>query len=391
MSKRLILILAMLFVLGSSVTSYAAEEAVADANVITLEQAKSLVKENSRNLRKYEINVDKAKYKQRQIEDQYNDMIDMYNSLSAALSAELEKPDSEKDQAKIQQLESQMEAQYDKIKSSSDSSEDAENSYDDAVKEEENYRKQIDYIVEELYTTILKQEDTLFILNKELELKQHLLNVERKKLGLGSSSQSKVDELVANVTELNKKIIAQTNEIKTNKGQLNDMMGRDYNDELNLAPFEVSTSIEIPEFEQLLSSASTSYDRLYQLKRDINKLDDDLDKNNDYYEYLLLRLEIKEKELELADEQSKLNETINRLLTDAKSKQEDYQLALINYRNAQRSYQWDKKRYELGQISKLALMESELNYLNMKSAKDSAGYALFLTKRSIELAEIGII
>lgn len=61
MRKELVLILMMLFVLGSFSTGYASEEDVATENTITLEQAKALAKKNSRSLKKYGINIDRKK------------------------------------------------------------------------------------------------------------------------------------------------------------------------------------------------------------------------------------------------------------------------------------------------------------------------------------------
>ena len=382
-SKRLILLLAVLIAWGNIPAGYAAETETAPVvPTITLEQARSLVMENSRVLKKHEINVNKTKYQERQAEYQLDEAIDRYNSIGGSLGDDYS--DSILDQ---------LDSQADKVESASDSIDDAENNYDDAVKEKNNYQKQLGYIVEELYTTILNQEAVLAKLNKEYELKQYLLGIERKKLGLGSSSQFNVDEIAAAVTQLNKSIIEQNNSIKTRKGQLNDMMGRGYDEELRLAPFEVPVafSLEIPEYERLLSDATYSYVRLSQLKRELNDLDDDYDDEDDYYKSLVLNQDMKIKELELIDEKYNLTEMINSLLANVKTKQEDYQLALTNYRNAQRSYEWAQKRYGLGQISKVALLESELSYLNMQNQRMTAGYSLYLSQSSLKLAAQGIV
>ncbi|GAB6181827.1 hypothetical protein JCM14036_31460 [Desulfotomaculum defluvii] len=365
MNKQRVLFLALFLVLVSFSTGYAAEPTTTQINVITLEQAKSLVKENSRSLKKYQINVDKAKYQEQQANYDYYDAIDKYNG-----------------------------EDYSKIESASDNIDNAENNYDDAIKDEENYLKQIDYLVEEIYTSLLNQEETMLLLKKEYELRQNQLNVERQKLALGTSSQYEVDELSASLNTLNKKIIDQTNSIQTNKGQFNDMMGRSYNDELQIAPFEVSTTVELPEYETLLSNVTSSYDLLSRLKRDLKDMEDELDYDEDdfdYYEYLVLRQEIKSKELELADEKNNLNEIVNNLLADLTSKQQDYQLASTNCLNAQKSYDWAKKRYELGQLAKLDLLESELNFLNAKNQRISAGNALYLSQGKIRLAAEGIL
>lgn len=349
-----------------------------------------------------------AKYQLYQVEDQYDDAGDeldnsvyKLNNLNSEYS-DLQKKLDEGDTSvvsRISEIQEEMDSIWEKIDKQSDTVEslldkkrDAETKYNDAVIDEENYEKQLDYIVEELYTTILNQEKSLTTLNKERELKLYLLNLEKVRLGLGRSSRLEVDQLSKDVASINKRIIEMNNSIKTSKGKLNDMMGRDYDDALTLAPFEVSEIDDVPDYDVLLSRAAQNYDKIDEIKRDIEQREDDLDDiDDDDYQDELLELEIDDMELQLKDERYKLVETINNLITDVKAKQEDYQLSITNYENAKKNYDWDKKRFELGQISKLDLMESALNYLNAENEKVSAGYDLYLAQRSLELAEDGIL
>lgn len=57
--RKLVTILTLLFVLSCFSTVSASENEV---EVVTLEQAKELAKQNCRNLTKYEINTEQAKY-----------------------------------------------------------------------------------------------------------------------------------------------------------------------------------------------------------------------------------------------------------------------------------------------------------------------------------------
>ncbi|MGQ9712359.1 MAG: TolC family protein [Desulfotomaculales bacterium] len=100
---------------------------------------------------------------------------------------------------------------------------------------------------------------------------------------------------------------------------------------------------------------------------------------------------MEELRLRLKDEEYKLSDTINNLLLNVEAKQKDYRLALLNYENAKQSYEWDKQRFALGRISKLDLLEGELNYLNRENEKLSAAYDLYLAKRSLELTQEGIL
>lgn len=406
MSKKIILLIIMLLVLGSFTVSYAAEESTATKDIITLEQAKSLAKENSRSLEKYELGVDKAQYQLYKAEEdnsninsEVNSIYRRYERLEQDYAAQLllDQGDpaviAEMDRIRqeISNLEEQMISQSDKVESSEDAVDDAEYSHEDSAEEEENYRKQLEYLVEDLYTAILNQENSLQALNSEYELEKQLLNMERRKLGLGGSSQLKVSEKELSLVNLNKSIIEMNNQIKNKKGQLNDIMGRDYNTELKLTPFEVKIAEEIPDQEQLFSSALQDYAAIKKIKRDIDRNEDDVDDEDDYYTKQLLKIGVKEKELQLEDEKINLNKSITDLISDAQSKQEDYKISLKNYENAKKSYEWDKQRFEMGVISKIALQESQLNYINLKNKKDSSGYSLYLAQRSLELAEEGIV
>lgn len=393
---------------------YASENASEDTaeNVITLEQAKELAIKNSRNLIKYQINTERAKYQYYQADDQYDEAehenqndIYTYNNLEQKRSAKQEElnrediTEEEKAQviADINDIEKQISDIWNNIDNRSvdlllDKKRDAETNYNDAKIDEENYKKQLEYIVEEQYTTILNQENNLLTLEKELEMKQSLLNLERARLALGNSSRLKVDQLALDVSNIDKQIIELNSSIKKTKGKFNDMIGRDYDDELILAPFEIPETGEIPDYDILLSRATQEYDKIDELKRDIEQREDDLDYvEDDNYQEELLELEIKEKKLQLEDERYKLMDTLNNIMAEVKLKQEEYQLSLINYNNAQNNYKWDKKKFELGRISKLDLMQSELNYLNMKDKNISAGYGFYLAYRSLKLAEAGIL
>lgn len=402
MGKKLAALLMVVFVLGSFSNGYAAT-----ANTITLEQAKELVQSKNRDLQKYKLNVDKAKYNLYRTEDEREDIYDTLNNIHvrrielsreySSLQELLNQGDvsvldrMNQIQAQIDSLDKQMVSQSDIINSFSDNIEDARNNYDDSVKDADNYKKQMDYIVEQLYINILNQEDNLVTLKKQYELNQYLLGLEEKKLQLGKSSQLNVSKLYADLTGQNKSIIELADDIKANKGQLNHMMGRDYYDELKLTPFHVPAVVEIPDQQQLLSSALQEYNTLSRLERDIDRSRDDLNDEDDIYQFALLKLGIMEKELQLEDEKANLAKTINNLIANVKSRQEDYQLAQINLINAQRDYEWDKKRYGLGFISRLALLESELKYLNMKDKEASGAYALYMAQRSLELAKEGIL
>ncbi len=401
MNKKLILLLTMLIVLSFCATGHASED-----NVITLDQARMLANSNSRNLAKYDLKVKKAQYQLYQLEAQRNDiyyqsnyLFNRYNSLYEkyySLQEQLNQgdesvvPQMDEIMEEIQNIEREMETQSEKISALEDSIESAEMNYDESTVNKNNFEKQLQFEVDRLYVTILNQEDALLTAGKEYELKLNLLNVEKTRLNLGSSSLQKVDQMAAEVADQKKRIVEQTHLIKTLKGKLNVMMGRGYDDELKLVPFNVPDAVEVPKYDQLLSNAFQKYNVLKKLQNEIEQDEDELEDENDYYQSILLGLQIEEKKLQLEDEEIKLKEMVYNLLADLEAKQEDYCLSIINYENAKKAFEWDKKRFEMGHISKLSLMKSELSYLNAKNKKTSSGYAFYLAERTLRLAEEGI-
>jgi outer membrane protein TolC len=295
--------------------------------------------------------------------------------------------------ADISKVEKDMEAQSKKISSSESNIKNAETNYADAIKSKADLEKQLQFDVDQLYVAVLNQEAALSIANKEYERELDLLHVEKVRLQLGRSSRQQVDQLADHVAGFERKIIEQAEAVKTKKRQLNDLMGRGDDDELKLVPFDLPETAEVFDYDHLLSKALQQNPGLEKIRRELAQYGDelnDLDREDDYYEYRLKALDIEEKKLQLADEEKKLKERINNLIADLEAKQYAYHLSLISYENAVKVFQLDQKRFEMG-LSKLTLRQSELNCLNAQNRKNVAGYAFYLAEAAIRLAEEGIL
>jgi len=417
MRKKLILLLAVIFALSGLCTGYASENVSESTtedigeNVITLEQAKELAGNKCRDLTRYEISTEIAKYQLYRADDQYDDAshemdnsmyrLNNLNEQYSDLQEQLNKPDADAEDIKavMESIQNQIETIWEQLDQESDSVEslldrkrDAETQHNQAVIDEENYQKRLDYLVDDLYATILNQEQSLNIYTKERELKQYSLSLERVRVGLGRSNQLQIDQLSTDLAGMNQKVDVLNSSIKASKGNLNDMMWRDYDDPLTLTPFEVSATADIPEYDILLIRATDAYDTIDEIKRDIEERKDDLDYvDDDNYQEELLELEIDQKQLQLKDEKTQLVETIINLMSNVTSKQESYQISLTNYEKAKKDYERNEKKFEMGRISKLDLMQSELDYLNSENEKISASYDFHLAQRALELAEEGVL
>jgi hypothetical protein len=393
--KFLILLLIFTFVFSS--ISYASE-----SNVIELDTAKKLALANSRQLRSTSLASDKLNVYADQAKEAYNDLL--YSSYNTLLNEYLilKKKQAEGDSSVAARLAT-LEVQMDMLKGSNDAStvaelydkyRDAEDAYDDASQATKDFEQQLNYIVESQYMLILKQEALLKLLEKTYDLQSKQLYIERIKKDLGMNIEINISKLAVDVSNLYNQIKEQKNLLKVLKWKFNDMLGRQYNEEVNLVKVNVNIDYIIPNYSELLDKLTNNYSKIEQLKRDIEKKNDDLDDENiidDDNKKKLVKIEIQEKELDLEREEFNLKTVAQDLINKLSSKQKLYQLAKISFNTAKQTYEWDKKKYELGMISKLQLDTSEMAYLEAANKKEAAGYDYFLAKHEIELAEQGIL
>lgn len=397
--KCLYLLLTMILILGLGVDTYAATA------TITLEQAKSLARIHSRELNQLKISSEKAEYQLDRAENQQSEEWEYLDNLSANYSslqaelADLQQQLANGDSSvagQINTVQAQLQTVSEKyndqmgIVSSSTTKREAEDAYEDSAAELEAYKERLDYNVEKVYTSILTQSDALQTLQEEAELNEKLLAIEETRCQLGNSSQYQVDKLSSELAALKQRCVEANDTILQTKGTLNDYMGKEYDQEIELETFTVPEIDEVPDLENILTKTAENYLTLAQMERDIEQSENDLYATDDYYDQRLQNLELKNKELQLENEKTQIEQTISNLISDYKAKQESCRIADINYDNSNKSYAWDKRRFGLGQISRISLMQSELTYLQAKDKKSSSEYALYLAKQSLKLAEKGI-
>lgn len=375
------------------------------AEVITLDQAKALANENSRSLARYQLNVKKAAYQINQAQwentvqnNLFDSLMHQYQSVKDQIAALQGAEDDDDNSQLISQLQQQLTAlskeMDSQLKGSSTAYKTLQNSeenYEDIKINADNYEKQLDYEVEKLYIAILNEQNNLETTLLQKQAAELELEMVKTRYNLGSATQNDVYEKSKGLTDLNSSMTSSRQKINSSQGALNDIMGKDYAAELELVPFAPAPSLNIPEYMELLGRASTGYQALKKAQQAIGDAEDELKNTDDIFERLILTLEIKQKEMDLADQKLQLNQSVENLINDVVSKQEAYEAAKLSCQKAQQKFAWDQKRFELGQLSEQSLLNSEISYAGAKSKQESAGYALVLAEHSLELAKKGIL
>lgn len=398
--KGFSLLLTILFLLLSiNITAYASDE----VNIIDLKLAKELAVKNSRSMKNVELTVEKAKYNEYKAGSEYEKVA--YSGYYTLLNEYfiLQQRLAEGDlsvQTRITALEKEMDKaratmNADTINTANllDKYEEAQAAYDDKVRAQEDFEKELEYQVEQLYTNILQTEAQIKLLQQTYDQKITLLNYERIKKEIGASDAD-IDELVVEASNVSKSLKLLRDKLKVSKRQFNDLMGRVPEQPLQLVDFEVVITYQTPTYDDLLSKLTKNSAKIPQLQRDIEKQKGDLNDANvedDSNTQKLVEIGIEEKELALEEEKLKLNNSVSDLIAELNSTQETYRLAEISLNSAKNAFGREQKKFEIGVISKLQLMNSAIKYQESINDRNLAGYEYSLARQAVALAELGIL
>lgn len=181
------------------------------------------------------------------------------------------------------------------------------------------------------------------------------------------------------------------------KRQINDLIGRPVNAELNLAPVELTTNITpAPAYSNKLVEEITkaSY-KIKTFNRDIGNYRSEAEDlrssgNTNSNQYNVIDRNIDLKNLEIQTEKVTIANNVKSQLDKIDSTGRAYREAQINYEQAQKTYDYTKQRYDLGMISPLEFEAAELTLLQAEIQNMTAGYEHYLANESFKAMQKGI-
>ncbi|MBC9784108.1 TolC family protein [Heliobacterium chlorum] len=433
MKKQLLSIFAVTTLLAfHSIPAYAEE------NTFNLEEATVLAISHSRDLEKSQLNIDRARINYDQAERKYDNadspssldtygralsVLDEYYNQKHILEIKLSDAQAHGYQDQINDisyeialLQSRINVQEQTVDSAEstyrkdqqdteslrDKMNDAKDNYDDATIAKEQQEEALKYDIQKQYAAILQQEQNILVLQRKRNYQKSLLEVEKKRLALGGSSKDTVSQLEQTESAAESSLAEAQRSLATLKGNFNEQMGRDYKAQLNLKPLEVKRMESIPTFDELSPIVRKKTVKLSQLERDIQKKDhavsdiesdrwdtsksaDDLDYQED-----LLHLDKKGLQVDLKEQNAQVEQSIRKLLSDLASKQESETQFKNQVDTAQRQYDADKKRYELGYATSLQVMKSEMDLFEANQKLFNNERDIFLTQQALTLLQEGI-
>ena len=247
----------------------------------------------------------------------------------------------------------------------------------DLNKTKEDWENESLAVTQLLVTKTVQVEKGVSLLTQKQSLLERVCKIEEKKQELGFSTGTDLSEKKLAVSEGAKELQSAKDGLTLLKRQLNDLMGREIDEELIITPPELTRTIETaPAYsEELLKTATDKNYKLKTLRRDKQQAEAD-SKKNDRYDGQLKASRV---DMQLADVSAE--EKVN-IANDLKKKLDAINTAAAEYQNkkdanSKAKIEWEQqqKSAKLGLVSAVELQALELQYEQTEMELSAAAYA----------------
>lgn len=248
----------------------------------------------------------------------------------------------------------------------------------DLNKTKEDWENESLAVTQLLVTKTVQVEKGVSLLTQKQSLLERVCRIEEKKQELGFSTGTDLSEKKLAVSEGSKELQSAKDGLTLLKRQLNDLMGREIDEELIITPPELTRTIETaPAYsEELLKTATDKNYKLKTLRRDKQQAEKD-SKKNDRYDGQLKASRVDMQLADVSTEEEKVN-----IANDLKKKLDAINTAAAEYQNkkdanSKAKIEWEQqqKSAKLGLVSAVELQALELQYEQTEMELSAAAYA----------------
>ena len=237
----------------------------------------------------------------------------------------------------------------------------------DLNKTKEDWENESLAVTQLLVTKTVQVEKGVSLLAQKQSLLERVCRIEEKKQELGFSTGTDLSEKKLAVSEGAKELQSAKDGLTLLKRQLNDLMGREIDEELIITPPELTRTIE--------AAPDKNY-KLKTLRRDKQQAEAD-SKKNDRYDGQLKASRVDMQLADVSTEEEKVN-----IANDLKKKLDAINTAAAEYQNkkdanSKAKIEWEQqqKSAKLGLVSAVELQALELQYEQTEMELSAAAYA----------------
>ena len=248
----------------------------------------------------------------------------------------------------------------------------------DLNKTKEDWENESLAVTQLLVTKTVQVEKGVSLLTQKQSLLERVCQIEEKKQELGFSTGTDLSEKKLAVSEGAKELQSAKDGLTLLKRQLNDLMGREIDEELIITPPELTRTIEAaPAYsEELLKTATDKNYKLKTLRRDKQQAEKD-SKDTSKYDGQIKASKVDMQLADVSTEEEKVN-----IANDLKKKLDAINTAAAEYQNkkdanSKAKIEWEQqqKSAKLGLVSAVELQALQLQYEQTEMELSAAAYA----------------
>ncbi|WP_313523876.1 TolC family protein [Anaerotignum sp.] len=258
-----------------------------------------------------------------------------------------------------------------------DQQQDLKNTKQDLNKTQEDWNNQALLVSQLLVVKTAQVEKGIGLLEEKQDLMERLYTIEEKKESLGLSIKTDLKQAKLTVSENSKDVQDAKDGLTLLKRQINDLMGKPIDGELEIVAPDMARVIEYaPEYsEELLKEAKDKNYQLKTLRRDYQQAEQKTKDNTLYSGQIkahqldmdIAKVSMENQEIAIANDLKKKLDSINKAASA-------YQIQKDTYEKAKTQLEQQQKTAEVGMLSSVEIQALELQFKQNELALMAAAY-----------------
>ena len=317
-------------------------------------------------------------------DEEKNDILDEIKSLEDA-KKDAESASNAADDMMFDQTMSQINQLDDALDQLADGKEDLR----DALEDLEHIMR---YTSAQMALSIVQLTDSVALMEKQIALIDKSIAVYELQEKLGMATTINVDTQRTSKLEAQNQLREYKEQLDNLKRSLNHLIGRPINNELNVVPMELSGVIEpAPAFTQKLIDEFVKVNPdMITLQEERQDLKDSVKSDMGSDEKQDIEYQIQAKDMELKKQRQTAEDDLKAMIATMNKNATSYRISKDKLATEQKNFAIAQKKFELGMISQMQLMQNELTLAQAELTNLSNGYQHYFDWQQYKLARQGI-
>ena len=266
---------------------------------------------------------------------------------------------------------------------------DGKDDLQDAIEDLEQIMR---YTSAQLALSIVQLTDSVELMEKQIALIDKSIAVYELQEQLGMATTISVDAQRTSKVEAENQLRDTKEQLDNLKRSLNQLIGRPVNNPLEVVPMELTGVIDpAPKFTQELINEFVEINpQMVTLLEEREDLKDSVKKDMGSDEKQDIEYQIQAKDMELKKQRQAAEDDLKAMIATIEKNAVNYRVSKEKLATEQKNFAIAQKKYELGMISQMQLMQNEMALAQAELTNLSNGYQHYFDWQQFKLARQGI-